>query len=163
MSGDCVLVEDSGAVRVVTLNRPEKRNAIDIPVRLELAKVLEAADADSSIRAIVLTRTFQLAHTPSAAMLEADPENRLLARYPARRMEAEAQLSVAEASRNGANKTSLAALTEERPEALLALGERLNIGRGLLGEDAWHRGMGPVPVRLSGPVVSSQCQRYLTT
>jgi hypothetical protein len=42
------------------------------------------------IRAIVLTRTFRLAHTPSAAMLEADPENRLLARYPARRMEAEA-------------------------------------------------------------------------
>jgi enoyl-CoA hydratase/carnithine racemase len=55
MSADCVLVEDRGAVRVVTLNRPEKRNAIDIPVRLELAKVLEAADADSSIRAIVLT------------------------------------------------------------------------------------------------------------
>jgi cytochrome c553 len=42
------------------------------------------------IRAIVLTRTFQLSHTPSAAMLEADPENRLLTRYPARRMEAEA-------------------------------------------------------------------------
>ncbi len=42
------------------------------------------------IRAIVLTRAFRLAHTPDAAMLEADPENRLLARYPARRMEAEA-------------------------------------------------------------------------
>jgi 2-(1,2-epoxy-1,2-dihydrophenyl)acetyl-CoA isomerase len=55
MSADCVLVENYGAVRVVTLNRPDKRNAIDIPVRLELARVLEAADADSSIRAIVLT------------------------------------------------------------------------------------------------------------
>lgn len=42
------------------------------------------------IRAIVLTRAFQLSHTPSAAMIEIDPENRLLARYPARRMEAEA-------------------------------------------------------------------------
>ncbi len=42
------------------------------------------------IRAMVLTRTFQLSHTPNAAMLEADPENRLFARYPARRMEAEA-------------------------------------------------------------------------
>src|SRR5207302_1440157 len=42
------------------------------------------------IRAIVLTRTFQLAHTPSAAALEADPTNRLLSHYPARRMEAEA-------------------------------------------------------------------------
>jgi hypothetical protein len=42
------------------------------------------------IRAIVLTRAFQLAHTPSAAALEADPNNRLLSHYPARRMEAEA-------------------------------------------------------------------------
>ena len=42
------------------------------------------------IRALVLTRTFQLAHTPSAAALEADPLNRLLSHYPARRMEAEA-------------------------------------------------------------------------
>ena len=42
------------------------------------------------IRAIVLTRTFQLTHAPSAAALEADPTNRLLSHYPARRMEAEA-------------------------------------------------------------------------
>ena len=42
------------------------------------------------IRAIVLTRAFQLAHSPSAAALEADPNNRLLSHYPARRMEAEA-------------------------------------------------------------------------
>ncbi|MBI3822624.1 MAG: DUF1553 domain-containing protein, partial [Planctomycetes bacterium] len=42
------------------------------------------------IRVIVLTRAYRLSHTPSAAMIEADPENRLLARYPARRMEAEA-------------------------------------------------------------------------
>ncbi|OBI21443.1 enoyl-CoA hydratase [Mycobacterium sp. E2327] len=55
MSADCVLVEDRAAVRVITLNRPDKRNAIDIPVRLELAKALETADADRSIRAIVLT------------------------------------------------------------------------------------------------------------
>ena len=55
MTADCVLVEDRSAVRVITLNRPDKRNAIDIPVRLELAKALEDADADRSIRAIVLT------------------------------------------------------------------------------------------------------------
>jgi 2-(1,2-epoxy-1,2-dihydrophenyl)acetyl-CoA isomerase len=55
MSTDCVLAEDRAAVRVITLNRPDKRNAIDIPVRLELAQALQAADADSSIRAVVLT------------------------------------------------------------------------------------------------------------
>jgi hypothetical protein len=42
------------------------------------------------IRAIVLTRAFRQSHQPSPADIEADPENRLLSRYPARRMEAEA-------------------------------------------------------------------------
>ena len=42
------------------------------------------------IRSIVLARAFRLSHTPSAAALEADPTNRLLSHYPARRMEAEA-------------------------------------------------------------------------
>ncbi|MCV7102755.1 enoyl-CoA hydratase/isomerase family protein [Mycobacterium palustre] len=55
MTTASVLVEDRGAVRIVTLNRPEKRNAIDIPVRLELAGAIECAGADDSIRAIILT------------------------------------------------------------------------------------------------------------
>jgi enoyl-CoA hydratase/carnithine racemase len=50
-----VLTEDHGAVRVVTLNRPEVRNAIDIPLRIELAAALESADDDAAVRAIVLT------------------------------------------------------------------------------------------------------------
>jgi enoyl-CoA hydratase/carnithine racemase len=50
-----VLVEDVGAVRVVTLNRPDQRNAIDIPLRLELTAAIEAADDAPSVRAIVLT------------------------------------------------------------------------------------------------------------
>lgn len=50
-----VLVRDDGAVRVITLNRPDVRNAIDIPLRIELAEALETADADSEVRVIVLT------------------------------------------------------------------------------------------------------------
>jgi 2-(1,2-epoxy-1,2-dihydrophenyl)acetyl-CoA isomerase len=50
-----VLTEKTGAVAVVTLNRPDKLNAIDIPLRLALADAIEAADRDSSVRAIVLT------------------------------------------------------------------------------------------------------------
>lgn len=50
-----VLVEDRGAVRVVTLNRPQVRNAIDLPLRIALAEALEAADAVDPVRAIVLT------------------------------------------------------------------------------------------------------------
>lgn len=50
-----VLVEDSGAVRIITLNRPRLRNAIDLPMRYALAEAIEAADADVGTRAIVLT------------------------------------------------------------------------------------------------------------
>lgn len=50
-----VLVEDHGAVRVLTLNRPERRNAIDMLLRLALADALEQADRASGVRALVLT------------------------------------------------------------------------------------------------------------
>jgi 2-(1,2-epoxy-1,2-dihydrophenyl)acetyl-CoA isomerase len=50
-----ILTRDDGAVRTITLNRPELRNAIDIPLRVELAQAISAADAERSVRAIVLT------------------------------------------------------------------------------------------------------------
>ena len=50
-----MLTSDHGAVRVVTLNRPAKRNAIDLRLRVVLAEALEAAMTDDSVRAIVLT------------------------------------------------------------------------------------------------------------
>lgn len=50
-----VLVEDRGATRVLTLNRPERRNAIDLVLRRELAEAVEAAMADPAVRAVVLT------------------------------------------------------------------------------------------------------------
>lgn len=50
-----VLVEDRGAVRIVTLNRPEVKNAINLALRHALADAIEAADADPGVRAIVLT------------------------------------------------------------------------------------------------------------
>jgi len=50
-----ILTDDTGAVRTITLNRPEVRNAIDIPLRVALADALEQADRDVSVRVIVLT------------------------------------------------------------------------------------------------------------
>jgi 2-(1,2-epoxy-1,2-dihydrophenyl)acetyl-CoA isomerase len=50
-----VLIDDEAAVRTVTLNRPEKRNAIDIPLRIALAEAIESADADPAIRVIIVT------------------------------------------------------------------------------------------------------------
>jgi 2-(1,2-epoxy-1,2-dihydrophenyl)acetyl-CoA isomerase len=50
-----VLAEKIGAVAVVTLNRADKLNAIDMPLRLALADAIEAADRDASVRAVALT------------------------------------------------------------------------------------------------------------
>jgi 2-(1,2-epoxy-1,2-dihydrophenyl)acetyl-CoA isomerase len=53
--GTEILTADVGKVRVVTLNRPERRNAIDMALRLALAEAVEEATADPVIRAIVIT------------------------------------------------------------------------------------------------------------
>lgn len=50
-----VLADDAGAVRVLTLNRPEARNALNSSLIEDLYAALCAADADPSIRAVVLT------------------------------------------------------------------------------------------------------------
>ncbi|HYT47205.1 MAG TPA: enoyl-CoA hydratase/isomerase family protein [Burkholderiales bacterium] len=50
-----LLVEDKGAVRILTLNRPEKRNALDTALSRELLGALRAADADETVRCVVLT------------------------------------------------------------------------------------------------------------
>lgn len=55
MPDDSILVEISDGVGVATLNKPEKLNAWDGPMRDNLKGVLEAFNADPSVRAIILT------------------------------------------------------------------------------------------------------------
>ncbi len=68
----------------------------DLPSHPELLDHLAARFVEDGwsvkrlVRALVLTRAFQMANIPSAASKEVDPQNRLLQYYPARRMEAEA-------------------------------------------------------------------------
>lgn len=50
-----ILREDHGRVALVTINRPEKRNALDGPTRCELLGVLDAIRRDDAIRVVVLT------------------------------------------------------------------------------------------------------------
>jgi enoyl-CoA hydratase/carnithine racemase len=50
-----LLVEDRGAVRLLTMNRPEKRNALNSALTQGLLDALHAADADESVAAVVLT------------------------------------------------------------------------------------------------------------
>jgi enoyl-CoA hydratase/carnithine racemase len=50
-----LLVENRDKVRILTLNRPEKRNALDSELTQELLKQLRVADAEDAVDAIVLT------------------------------------------------------------------------------------------------------------
>ncbi|MEA2936693.1 MAG: enoyl-CoA hydratase [Alphaproteobacteria bacterium] len=54
MTGETVLYEADGEVGIVTLNRPDKLNALTMDMRLALEAVLERADADASTSVIVL-------------------------------------------------------------------------------------------------------------
>ena len=44
-----------GEVATLTLNRPEKRNAISTPMIDDLFAALSAAEADKSVRVVILT------------------------------------------------------------------------------------------------------------
>jgi len=50
-----LLVENRGAVRILTMNRPEKRNALNSELTHGLLDALKAADADDSVGCVVLT------------------------------------------------------------------------------------------------------------
>ena len=49
-----LLIENRGAVRVLTMNRPEKRNALNNSLTEALLEALRAADADDSVHCVVL-------------------------------------------------------------------------------------------------------------
>ena len=50
-----LLIEDRGAVRLITLNRPDKHNALNTRLTQDLLDALRAADADDAVNAVVLT------------------------------------------------------------------------------------------------------------
>ncbi|WP_425484831.1 enoyl-CoA hydratase/isomerase family protein [Amycolatopsis anabasis] len=54
-TGEPLLVEDRGPVRVLTLNRPAKLNALNTALTRALDEALRAADREPSVRAVVLT------------------------------------------------------------------------------------------------------------
>jgi enoyl-CoA hydratase/carnithine racemase len=50
-----VVCEDHGHVRLLTMNRPERRNAMNLVFAAELRSALDAAERDGNVRVIVLT------------------------------------------------------------------------------------------------------------
>ena len=55
MSRETILTERDGAVGIVTLNRPEALNALNLQLTTELTEALDEMEADPAISAIVLT------------------------------------------------------------------------------------------------------------
>ena len=55
MSGACVLVERDGAVAAVTLNRPERRNALHPDMYEAVPRLLERFAADDAVGAVLIT------------------------------------------------------------------------------------------------------------
>lgn len=51
---DVVTLEQSGAIATITLRRPEKFNALDVPMLKALGAALDAAEASSEIRVVLL-------------------------------------------------------------------------------------------------------------
>lgn len=54
-AAELVQVTRDGSVGVVALNRPEKRNALDLAMRRAIAAAVTALDGDDAIRAVVIT------------------------------------------------------------------------------------------------------------
>lgn len=54
-SYETILVERSDRVSIITINRPEKRNALNIKTRTEGAAVLDQLRADDSVRVVIIT------------------------------------------------------------------------------------------------------------
>ena len=53
--GDELSVERSGPCAVLTLNRPERRNALSVALRDAIADVLDELAGDASVQAVVIT------------------------------------------------------------------------------------------------------------
>jgi 2-(1,2-epoxy-1,2-dihydrophenyl)acetyl-CoA isomerase len=52
--GDVVLVEAAGATRIITINRPQARNALTRAVLIQARRALDDASTDPAIRCVVL-------------------------------------------------------------------------------------------------------------
>src|SRR5580704_12944501 len=55
MSYEAILYETRGPVAILTLNKPERLNAIGGAVREEVHQVVETAHEDDAVRALIIT------------------------------------------------------------------------------------------------------------
>jgi enoyl-CoA hydratase len=67
---ETLLLERRERVAIITINRPEKRNALNIQTRIEGARVLDELRADEQIRVVVITGAGEKAFIAGADIAE---------------------------------------------------------------------------------------------
>lgn len=79
---DPVMVEDNGPIAVIRVNRPGKLNALNLATKSRLVDAFRAADADGTVRVVVLTGTptVFVAGTDIAEMTRLQPTDHLIQR-----------------------------------------------------------------------------------
>lgn len=70
MNTELVLVERRGAVAIVTLNRPEKHNAMNRAMGAAFIDIIDALEADENVRCLVVTGAGNRAFCAGADMTE---------------------------------------------------------------------------------------------
>lgn len=65
-----ILVESSGQVRIITLNRPENMNALNLPTLEALASIVAKLQSDGSARVVVITGSGEKAFCSGADLKE---------------------------------------------------------------------------------------------
>src|SRR5215475_916888 len=55
MSYETLIVDQSGPIATITLNRPDARNALDFAMRCELLLALDEIEANPAARVVILT------------------------------------------------------------------------------------------------------------
>ncbi len=71
---ECILVERDESIATVTLNRPERLNALDKAMWRALGDAVEALDGDDDVRCIVLRGAGDKAFAPGADIAEFETE-----------------------------------------------------------------------------------------
>lgn len=67
---DPILLETSGGIALVTLNRPDKLNALNYALIDRLMAVLDIIETDAAVRAVILTGTGERAFSAGADIHE---------------------------------------------------------------------------------------------
>lgn len=77
MTGDAsLLFREVGAIRTLVVNRPKRRNALDLPLLAELKAAVDAAARDDRVRVVVVTGAGEhsfIAGADITGMVEASP------------------------------------------------------------------------------------------